>query len=152
MAFKGEIAELDEVCHALIRKRRVRLFTQQAESIDSRRWRTLLVSVVVESGEKSQKCEHRMWIHDGCISRQFHILQDTLKETQASVEATLLKVLIPSEPYPSPGRPLRNLAARCLLVLYHCGESRSLFDTLRVLLKPASDIKATDKDSTRMSA
>ncbi|KAG1883078.1 hypothetical protein F4604DRAFT_1920974 [Suillus subluteus] len=77
---------------------------------------------------------------------------ETLKEMQASVEATLLKVLIPSEPYPSPGRPLRNLAARCLLVLYHRGESRSLFDTLRVLLKPASDIKATDKDSTRIAA
>ncbi|KAG1837702.1 armadillo-type protein [Suillus subalutaceus] len=70
---------------------------------------------------------------------------ETLKETQASVEATLLKVLIPSEPYPCP-------AARCLLVLYHRGESRSLFDTLRVLLKPASDIKATDKDSTRIAA
>ncbi|KAG2033122.1 armadillo-type protein [Suillus americanus] len=77
---------------------------------------------------------------------------ETLKETQASVEVTLLKVLIPSEPYPSPGRPLRNLAARCLLVLYHRGESRSLFDTLRVLLKPASEIKATDKDSTRIAA
>ncbi|KAG1904032.1 armadillo-type protein [Suillus fuscotomentosus] len=81
-----------------------------------------------------------------------HASTETLKETQASVEATLLKVLIPSEPYPSPGRPLRSLAARCLLVLYHRGESRSLFDTLRVLLKPASDIKATDKDSTRIAA
>lgn len=77
---------------------------------------------------------------------------ETLKETQSSVEATLLKVLIPSETYPSPGRPLRNLAARCLLVLYNRGESRSLFDTLRALLKPASDIKATDKDSTRIAA
>ncbi|KAG1754151.1 armadillo-type protein [Suillus lakei] len=77
---------------------------------------------------------------------------EMLKETQASVEVTLLKVLIPSEPYPSPGRPLRNLAARCLLILYHRGESRSLFDTLRVLLKPASDMKAMDKDSTRIAA
>ncbi|KAG0706406.1 armadillo-type protein [Suillus ampliporus] len=77
---------------------------------------------------------------------------ETLKETQASVEATLLKVLIPSETYPSPGRPLRNLASRCLLILYHRGESRSLFDTLRALLKPASDIKATDKDPTRIAA
>jgi hypothetical protein len=66
------------------------------------------------------------------------------------MEATLLKVLMPSEAYPSPGRPLRNLAARCLLALYQRGESRSLFDTLRALLKPASDVKATDKDSNRM--
>lgn len=60
MESKGEIEELDEVCHTLIRSRRERLLTQQAESIDSRQWRALLISVVVESGEKSQTCEYRM--------------------------------------------------------------------------------------------
>ncbi|KAG2133962.1 armadillo-type protein [Suillus cothurnatus] len=117
MAFKGEIAELDE-----------NQLTADGGELYLFQWLSNL--------ERSLR----------------NASTDTLKETQASVEATLLKVLIPSEPYPSPGRPLRNLAARCLLVLYHCGESRSLFDTLRVLMKPASDIKATDKDSTRIAA
>ncbi|KAG2366768.1 armadillo-type protein [Suillus spraguei] len=68
----------------------------------------------------------------------------------SNLERSLRNASTVSIPYP--GRPLRNLAARCLLVLYHRGESRSLFDTLRVLLKPASDIKAMDKDSTRIAA
>jgi hypothetical protein len=59
MASKGDIEELDEVCYALIH-RRESLLTQQAESIDTRQWRALLISVVVESREKSQRCEHCM--------------------------------------------------------------------------------------------
>ncbi|KIJ69624.1 hypothetical protein HYDPIDRAFT_124270 [Hydnomerulius pinastri MD-312] len=76
---------------------------------------------------------------------------DELKATQASVEGTLLKVICGHEGYPLPGRGLRNLAARCFVLQYTRGDSRTLFDTLRALMKTAGDMKS-DKDLLRIAA
>ena len=69
-----------------------------------------------------------------------------LKTSQTIYEAKLLKVVTSVAPYPPPGRPFRNLAARCLVLLYSRGETRTLFDTLRVLMKVVSDFKSNDPD------
>ncbi|KAF9228616.1 clathrin-coated vesicle protein [Gyrodon lividus] len=79
------------------------------------------------------------------------VVVDQLKAMQPSVEETLLKVICGSDSYPSPGRGLRNLAARCFVLQYSRGDSRTLFDTLRTLLKTVGDTKI-DKDSLRIAA
>lgn len=61
-------------------------------------------------------------------------------------EALLLKAVTAPEPYPSPGRPIRNIASRCLVTIYSRGETRGLFDTIRTLLGVVSDLKAHDAD------
>ncbi|KAG8217356.1 Rft protein-domain-containing protein [Butyriboletus roseoflavus] len=76
---------------------------------------------------------------------------DQLKSTQSSVEETLLKVVCGNDSYPLPGRGLRNLAARCFIIQYTRGDSRTLFDTLRALLKTAGDLKI-DKNPLRIAA
>ncbi|KAG8907510.1 hypothetical protein FRB99_003883 [Tulasnella sp. 403] len=70
--------------------------------------------------------------------------QDELKSSQSSLEATLVKLLTGTTPFPSPGRPLRNLATRCLITLYTRGETKSRFDNIRLLLNTASDLKTSD--------
>ncbi|KAH7905717.1 armadillo-type protein [Hygrophoropsis aurantiaca] len=77
---------------------------------------------------------------------------DHFKAMQPIIETTLLKVLTGSDPYPSPGRGLRNLASRCFVLLYKDGETRTLFDTIRAFLKTAGDIKSSDKDLIRIAA
>ncbi|KAG9318303.1 armadillo-type protein [Chiua virens] len=79
------------------------------------------------------------------------IAVDQLKSTQPSVEETLFKVVCGNDNYPLPGRGLRNLAARCFIIQYTRGDSRTLFDTLRTLLKTAGDVKI-DKNSLRIAA
>lgn len=61
-------------------------------------------------------------------------------------EALLLKAIIAPEPFPSPGRPIRNTASRCLVTIYSRGETRGLFDTIQSLLRVVSDLKAHDAD------
>lgn len=73
-----------------------------------------------------------------------------MKGQQAGVEKALVKVISAPSPYPIPGRALRNLVARCLIVIYSRGDSRSLFDTLQEFLKIASDFKSLDKEGTKM--
>ncbi|KAI9105684.1 armadillo-type protein [Phlyctochytrium arcticum] len=53
---------------------------------------------------------------------------DTIKSFQAQLEKLLIRHLSAGNPKPS--RPLRQLIARCLDVLYAKGETRTLFDTL----------------------
>jgi hypothetical protein len=60
---------------------------------------------------------------------------------QKDLEASLINVVTSREPYPVPGRALRNLVASCLLVLYTRGDSKNMFDTLIALLK----VPATSK-------
>ncbi|KAF8841000.1 clathrin-coated vesicle protein [Paxillus ammoniavirescens] len=76
---------------------------------------------------------------------------DQLKAMQSSVEETLLKVICGSDSYPLPGRGIRSLAGRCFVLQYTRGDSKTLFDTLRTLLKTAGDMKM-DKDSLRIAA
>jgi hypothetical protein len=63
-----------------------------------------------------------------------------------------VKVIDSTEPYPLPGRALRNLVARCLTVLYQRGETRRLFDTLQKFMAIAAEMKPQDKVENRMWA
>lgn len=78
------------------------------------------------------------------------VLQDTFKTTQTVYESVLLRVINSTKPYPNPGRPLRNITARCLKLLYSRGETRTLFDTLQALLKIVGEVKVHDRDSNKM--
>lgn len=73
-----------------------------------------------------------------------------MKSSQSALEATLVKVITSPEPYPSPGRALRNPTARCLVSLYTRGETRTLFDTLQSFMKIVGDFKTPDKDMNKM--
>jgi hypothetical protein len=77
-------------------------------------------------------------------------VQDDVRSSQASVEATLVKLLTQpptqSSPVPRPGRPARHLISRCFLVLFQRGETRTLFDVVQTLAKPMADPKA-DKEA-----
>jgi hypothetical protein len=71
-------------------------------------------------------------------------------KTSQHLEQSVINVLLSPDPFPPPGRPLRNLAARCLILLYKKGETKSLFDTLQLLLKVAGDSKVQDKDVNKV--
>ncbi|KAJ7472591.1 clathrin-coated vesicle protein [Mycena latifolia] len=75
-----------------------------------------------------------------------------LKSKQADLETTLVKVVLAQEPYPIPGRALRNCVARCLVALYTRGETRTLFDTLQSFIKVIIDFKTPDRDSHKIAA
>ncbi|KAG9047376.1 hypothetical protein FS837_002429 [Tulasnella sp. UAMH 9824] len=70
--------------------------------------------------------------------------EEDLKITQNAFESCITKLVTGASPYPTPGRPLRNLAARCLNILYARGETKSRFDTVRALLSTAGDVKASE--------
>jgi hypothetical protein len=76
---------------------------------------------------------------------------DEIKLKQSTFEAVLTKIVTAPQPYPPPGRAIRNLVARCLISLYTIGETRTLFDTLQVFLKIVGD-KSIDKDSSKVAA
>jgi HEAT repeat-containing protein 5 len=78
-------------------------------------------------------------------------LQEDIKATQKDLEAGLINVIASREPYPAPGRALRNLVASCFLNLYTRGDSKNMFDTLIAFLKIANDFKAADRDQHKMS-
>ncbi|KAI0054064.1 clathrin-coated vesicle protein [Auriscalpium vulgare] len=67
---------------------------------------------------------------------------EDVKSTQRDLETTLVNVVTVREPYPLPGRALRNLVASCLILLYTRGESKTLFDALLSFLKVVGDFKA----------
>ncbi|KDQ17281.1 hypothetical protein BOTBODRAFT_106006 [Botryobasidium botryosum FD-172 SS1] len=77
--------------------------------------------------------------------------QDVLKSSQSQLEATLLKAITSVAPFPPPGRPIRNLVARCYISLFTRGETKSVFDVIQALLKVAGDPKSTDKDAKAAS-
>lgn len=70
----------------------------------------------------------------------------TFKTSHTIYETKLLKVIAGQSPYPVPGRPFRQLAARCLVHLYTRGESRTLYDTLQTLLRSVSEVKSTNSE------
>lgn len=73
-----------------------------------------------------------------------------MKSAQSALEATFIKVITAPEPYPPPGRALRNVTSRCFGALYTRGETRTLFDTLQVFMKVVGDFKTPDKDTNKM--
>ncbi|ESK97884.1 clathrin-coated vesicle protein [Moniliophthora roreri MCA 2997] len=77
---------------------------------------------------------------------------DQLKSKQNHLEATLVKIILSPDPYPSPGKALRNIVARCLITIYRRGETRTLFDTLQSLIKVTSDFKSIDMDARKTAA
>ncbi|CAE6397949.1 unnamed protein product [Rhizoctonia solani] len=74
------------------------------------------------------------------------ITTEELKSVQSATEATLLKCVNAASPFPMPGRPIRALVARCFLILYSRGETRSMYDTVQACLKVAGDAKLSDRD------
>ncbi|KAF8074912.1 clathrin-coated vesicle protein, partial [Lyophyllum atratum] len=75
-----------------------------------------------------------------------------LKGIQANIESTLVKIVTAPEPYPAPGRALRNLVARCLVAMYTRGETRTLFDTLQAFMKIVGEMKAAVREATKIAA
>ncbi|KAF7331836.1 Clathrin-coated vesicle protein [Mycena kentingensis (nom. inval.)] len=77
---------------------------------------------------------------------------DYLKTKQSLVEGALVKVVLAQDPYPIPGRALRNCVARCFVLLYSRGETRTLFDTLQSFMKVVIDFKGADRDLYKIAA
>jgi len=73
-------------------------------------------------------------------------VQNSLKAKQSILEKTFIRIISATEGYPQPGRAIRHLVGRCLVLLYTRGETRTMFDTLQALLKLVGDVKAVDKD------
>ncbi|GAB1525330.1 hypothetical protein RhiTH_008488 [Rhizoctonia solani] len=71
---------------------------------------------------------------------------EELKAAQSTTEATLLKCINVTSPFPAPGRPIRSLVARCFLIIYSRGETRTMYDTVQACLKVAGDSKLSEKD------
>ncbi|CAE7204243.1 unnamed protein product [Rhizoctonia solani] len=71
---------------------------------------------------------------------------EELKAAQSETEATLLKCVNVTSPFPMPGRPIRALVARCFLMLYSRGETRTMYDTVQACLKVAGDAKLAERD------
>ncbi|KAG8932860.1 hypothetical protein FRC02_000421 [Tulasnella sp. 418] len=68
---------------------------------------------------------------------------DTLKSCQSTVESVMVKAITGVSPFPSPGRPIRNSVARCLINIYSRGETKTRFDVMQSFIKTASDPKAS---------
>ncbi|CCM02125.1 uncharacterized protein FIBRA_04202 [Fibroporia radiculosa] len=77
---------------------------------------------------------------------------EDLKALQQELEATLVKVVSAPEPFQSPGRPIRNLVAQCLIALYTRGETKTMFDTLQAFLKIVGEPKSNYKESSKIAA
>ncbi|KIJ41885.1 hypothetical protein M422DRAFT_60390 [Sphaerobolus stellatus SS14] len=75
-----------------------------------------------------------------------NISVNALKPIQSKLESTFLDIVRGSVPYPLPGRPIRQLVARCFIKLYTRGETRTLFDTLQALIKVASESKIAERE------
>lgn len=103
-----------------------------------------------DSGEGGEGGESVLQLAPTWMHGIYPALQEDLKSGQTDLEALLVKIIASPEPYPSPGRPIRNLVAKCLTALYSRGETRTLFDTLQSFLKIAGDTKAPHKDVSRM--
>jgi hypothetical protein len=78
-------------------------------------------------------------------------LQNDVKPVQRDLEATLILVFTKGDPYPVPGRAIRNVASSCFILLYTLGESRTAFETLLACLKVLGDVRApADRDLHKM--
>ncbi len=50
------------------------------------------------------------------------------------------------EPYPEPGRAIRNLVGRSLVTIYMRCQTRTLLDTLQAFLRIVGDFKSNERD------
>ncbi|CAJ0753037.1 4936_t:CDS:10 [Entrophospora sp. SA101] len=77
--------------------------------------------------------------------------KDTIKSHQVNLEKLLLKII--SLVSPKPRRPIRNLVARCFVIIYVKGDSRSLFDTVTALQSILGVVsKGTGEKETKLAA
>jgi HEAT repeat-containing protein 5 len=72
-----------------------------------------------------------------------------VKSRQSTLEAALVKVITGPEPYPPPGRALRNPAVRSLIALYTRTETRTLFDALQTFMAIVGDFKSSGRDANK---
>ncbi|KAI0311044.1 clathrin-coated vesicle protein [Amylostereum chailletii] len=78
---------------------------------------------------------------------------EDLKTVHSGLESTLIAVIAKGEPYPPPGRALRNATGSSLALLYSRGESKTLFDALLAFLKAAGDFKApAERDAHKIAS
>jgi len=70
--------------------------------------------------------------------------KEDVKGSQAAVELSLSNIAAGLAPLPAPGRLIRNKVARCFLILFNRGETRSLYDTLQTLSRIANDNKSAN--------
>lgn len=75
-----------------------------------------------------------------------------IKANQADIEKAVIKIIAAPDPYPVPGRAIRNLVGKCLVSLYTRGETRTMFDALQAFMKVAGDFKTTDRDGSKIAA
>lgn len=61
-----------------------------------------------------------------------------------------MKIISAPEPYPPPGRAIRNLVGRSLVSIYTRCETRTLFDTLQAFLRIVGDFKSNERDVVKM--
>jgi hypothetical protein len=61
-----------------------------------------------------------------------------------------MKIALAKDSHTAPGRPVRNLLAKCYVSLYGKGDTRTVFDTINTFLKFAADAKIIDKDSSKV--
>ncbi|KAI5895636.1 ARM repeat-containing protein [Schizophyllum commune H4-8] len=80
------------------------------------------------------------------------VAMEDLKAGQSDLEKTLVKIIAAPAPFPLPGRPVRNVVARCFIALYRRVETRTLFDTLQGFLKIVGDFKTPTKDEIKIAA
>ncbi|CAG8601056.1 5210_t:CDS:10, partial [Ambispora leptoticha] len=78
------------------------------------------------------------------------ITKETLKDSQANLEKQLLKFISLSSP--KPHRPIRQIIARCFIIIYKNGDTRTLFDTITALQSLIGTGKGTGEKETKMAA
>ncbi|CAG8538967.1 8065_t:CDS:10 [Diversispora eburnea] len=76
--------------------------------------------------------------------------KETLKTCQASLEKQLLKFI--SLASPKPHRPIRQLIARCFVIIYIKGDSRTLFDTITALQSIVSAGKGVGEKDSKLAS
>ncbi|RHZ75540.1 hypothetical protein Glove_212g189 [Diversispora epigaea] len=76
--------------------------------------------------------------------------KETMKTCQASLEKQLLKFI--SLASPKPHRPIRQLIARCFVIIYIKGDSRTLFDTITALQSIVSAGKNVGEKDSKLAS
>ncbi|CAG8436575.1 4544_t:CDS:10 [Scutellospora calospora] len=74
--------------------------------------------------------------------------KETVKSTQTNLEKQLLKFIS----FPKPSRPIRQLIARCFVIIYIRGDSRTLFDTITILQSFVNAGKGAGEKEKKLAA
>lgn len=73
-----------------------------------------------------------------------------MKAEQLHLETHIINIVTRGSSFPSPGRPLRNVAARCLVLLYMKGDTKTIYDSLQTFIKVSGDAKAQDNELAKL--